>query len=223
MPRFLVVATVLALGCTRLPAGRVASESENTSRDRASANSSDLSIENAKTEIAVPLDDTILALVLDDFASRKFPLAAEEPADDLVIVVDVQSSGPSGFLSASQISADLMHEDWTVPAKLVEDLSKRNGQAVSLREKRFGKRVALEDLSQFEGKYDFDYWSAIRDKQPKARAYVHLWVPGYNEDQTQAVVRFSFGPTPHGATATYLLVKEDGTWRIQSHKLAYYA
>jgi hypothetical protein len=224
MSRFLLVATVFALGCTREAADRTIVDHESALAGSVlglNEKTQQTSGEAMKAEINA-LDDSILALVLEDFASRRFPLLPQEQGDDLVIVVDTQIAGPSGFLSASQISAELRHSDWTVPPELVEDLAIRNSEAVPLGERRLGERVALEDLSQFQGKRHFEIWQAIREKHPKARAYVVLWLPGYSKDQTQAVVRFSFGPTPHGATATYLLVKENGKWKIKAQDFAFY-
>lgn len=177
---------------------------------------------DVRTEAAARLDDEILQLVLEDFASRKVPFIEEGKADGSVIVVNVQTSGRSGFSSESQVSADLMHENWKVPAQLLQDLNRRNDHPVSLRESRLGARVVFEDLSQPENESYLVISAGIRKKHPKATALVYIWLPGYSTDQTKSVVRFSFGPTPHGATATYLLVKADGKWMIKNYKFAYY-
>lgn len=57
---------------------------------------------------------------------------------------------------------------------------------------------------------------------PNAKAYVILSLPGYDEDQKQALVSFLFGPTGHGAQAFYKLKRTGGRWLIEWHKFNYY-
>jgi hypothetical protein len=52
--------------------------------------------------------------------------------------------------------------------------------------------------------------------------YAIAWLPAYSEDAKTALVRVYFGPTPHGATATYLLVRQNGEWTIKWRRTAYY-
>ena len=61
------------------------------------------------------------------------------------------------------------------------------------------------------------------EKEIAARAYVRLALPGYTPQRTTAVVRFSFGPTPHGASGTYFLTKRQGKWEIAWRHFSYYA
>jgi hypothetical protein len=63
----------------------------------------------------------------------------------------------------------------------------------------------------------------VEMKHPDAKNYVWLLAPGYSSDGKTAIVRLSFGPTAHGATATYLLVKEKGKWKVRQRRISYYA
>lgn len=54
------------------------------------------------------------------------------------------------------------------------------------------------------------------------RLYVSAYLPGYDAAHRLAVFRFRFGPSPHGAAGTMLLVKEDGGWRVKWRDFAYY-
>lgn len=47
--------------------------------------------------------------------------------------------------------------------------------------------------------------------------------PGYSAHGGRAVMRFGFGPTPHGATGTVLLRKRDGVWRVEWRSFSFYA
>lgn len=58
---------------------------------------------------------------------------------------------------------------------------------------------------------------------PKAQAYVQAYLPGYSKDRARAVLRIRFGPSAHGASATFFLVKEGYAWIVRWRRLAYYA
>jgi hypothetical protein len=159
---------------------------------------------------------------VDDVFSRVDSLDEKE-AEHQSVVVNVNTLGPSKLLSDYQVNADLRNGDWEFLDELLRDLNARNVGFVSLRARVLGKRTVLEDLSQLRDKSQFEYCAAIREKHRNAQACVFLWLPGYSRDKSQAVVRFTFGPTPHGATATYLLQKEEGKWKIRNFRIAYYA
>ena len=53
--------------------------------------------------------------------------------------------------------------------------------------------------------------------------WVEVFLPGYSEDGKRAVLRFSYGPNPHGAAGTYLLAKTNKTWNVVWRVFAHYA
>jgi hypothetical protein len=51
--------------------------------------------------------------------------------------------------------------------------------------------------------------------------WVQPCLPAYSQDGTTAFLRISFGPTPHGACALYLVRKRSEGWRVEWRALAY--
>ncbi|MCE9558469.1 MAG: hypothetical protein K8R88_05920 [Armatimonadetes bacterium] len=168
-------------------------------------------------------DDDVVALVLSAFLSEKSTFDVAQKGDSSVVIVGQNSDGPSFYLSVSQISADLNTPGWSEEKELTASIIARNTKPVSLRDRTLGNRTVIEDLSGIPDGWDYTTIKALQKKHPNADRFVTLWMPGYNKDQTRAIVRFWFGPTPHGATATYLLTKKAGKWTVQKHRFAYYA
>jgi hypothetical protein len=140
------------------------------------------------------------------------------PGKKTSIVLYQETAGLSGFLSDDQLDAD---SDGTnqVPGFLRADLRRRNsGEPVSLRRlKPSSPRILVGDLSGLSWFGDFE------TRYPQARGYVEPWLPGYSKDGETAVLRACVGPTPHGATTTYLLTKKRGRWTVVWRTVAYYA
>jgi hypothetical protein len=78
-------------------------------------------------------------------------------------------------------------------------------------------KILVRDLSGLMGEF-----GEFSSKYADARGYVEAWLPGYSKDRQTAVLRAWFGPTAHGATVTYLLVKKKGKWTVGWRKVAYY-
>ena len=106
-----------------------------------------------------------------------------------------------------------------IPPVIRADLRRRNpNEPISLATfKPVSKKILVRDL---DGLHRF---GKFEEKYPNAQAYVETWLPGYSKDGQSAVLRTSFGPTPHGATATYMLAKKDGRWTVVWRKVSYYA
>ncbi|MES2790538.1 MAG: hypothetical protein V4719_13080 [Planctomycetota bacterium] len=199
MNRLILIALLFLVGCSASPA--------------------DLARLEARKRLE---DETIIALVLDDFASRQLESGVITTPDQNSLVLASRTNSKSGFISVDQISAEYRNESTSVSAELIADLQQRNQTGVALEGNHFGTRTRLEDLSRFPGKGDFDTWDGISKEHPDAKAYVMLWLPGYDSSLSRAIVRFSFGPTAHSATATYLLVKQNSLWTILSQKQTIY-
>jgi hypothetical protein len=165
-------------------------------------------------------DKAVFSAVLTHFAKQEVSGNASIEGVKKVIVVDSNSEGSSGYLSEDQLNAEFHEGEWKLPAELHFRLRDRNSQAASVTDLVHGKNIVVDDLSKL---LKDPFSDAFDKKYPQAIGYVFLNLPAYSQDGTQAVVRFSFGPTPHGATATYLLVKEKGNWIVKHHKMVYYA
>ena len=60
----------------------------------------------------------------------------------------------------------------------------------------------------------YNYW--------KTRKWINVFLPGYSEDRKTAIVRFLFGPEPHGAAGTYILKYVGQEWIITGRVIRYY-
>jgi hypothetical protein len=137
--------------------------------------------------------------------------------DDGAVLVEGYYGGKSGYLSPGQIAGELSDEGWTIPEEARADLERRalNEGRVSL--SKLPPTLRLFEFAEEDAYFDFG------KHHPEARAWVSLWRPGYTRDGKQAVVRFMFGPTPHGAAATYLLEFRGNEWHVLHHALSYFA
>jgi hypothetical protein len=186
-------------------------------------------IENAKMAVdegtgtaqekITAVDSAVLSAALQHLGTQKNTPSFTGRDDKKAILVHTQSLGPSElYLSDSQIHSDTIGEKWNVEAELREGLRRRNLCTVSLDKLAFEKEVLPADLDKALASYD---WRPP-EKYPDARAYVRVWLPAYSKDGQTAVVRLMVGPTPHGATATYLLTRGKSGWTVTKWKIAFY-
>jgi hypothetical protein len=165
-------------------------------------------------------DQRILEIVLLDLLDFEdfHPFGGSKKKAE--IVLGVKTAGSSGFLDDGQLDGESYDKNpHLIPSEIRSDLQKRNPkEPISLVAfKPESKKILVSDL---EGLYQFGKFGA---KHPEARGYVETWLPGYSKDGQSAVLRMSFGPTPHGATATYMLAKKDGRWSVVWRDVSYYA
>ncbi|MEK7951182.1 hypothetical protein [Luteolibacter soli] len=168
----------------------------------------------AKPKVAKPGDAGPLLAALNHF--RSLP-DLPGPKDDGVLLVEKYYGGKSGFLSADQLRSELSEEGWTIPEEARADLERRA---------RGEGRVSFAKLPPTLQLFEFteeDTYFQFRNRHPGTCAWVSMWRPGFTKDGRQAVVRFMFGPTPHGAAATYLLERRDDGWHVVHHSLSYFA
>lgn len=135
------------------------------------------------------------------------------------IVLAQKTAGTSGLLSDGQLNGESHDkEPYLIPADLRADLRRRNPKEPVILSgfKPSSPKILLRDLSGLRR-------DEFEEKYPDARGYAEAWLPGFSKDGRTAVLRAYFGPTPHGATATYLLEKRDGRWTVVWRKVAYYA
>jgi len=171
-------------------------------------------------------DYQVLEMVLLDLIDFKefTPLVDDGKKTDIVLSEKTAGStgtmGSSGFLSDDQLRGESHDKKpYLIPADIRADLRRRNPkEPVSLRGfKPSRTKILLRDLSGLKRFGEFER------KHPDARGYVEAWLPGYSKDGQTAVLRAWFGPTSHGATATYMLANKKGRWAIVWRKVAYYA
>jgi hypothetical protein len=146
-------------------------------------------------------DGILFKLVLEDLRRweefRTYPSATE-------LVVWDTTEGLSAFITTGQLSSELADRP-TVSMELYNNLKARNSRKTTLN--------AIEVTGVRMGS----------PKESRGGAYVSFWLPAYSEDGLTALVRFAFGPTPHGACGTCFLEMKGRVWQVLWRKLSYYA
>ena len=85
-------------------------------------------------------------------------------------------------------------------------------------EKLFGSSGRVTEIKSF---HDLHYYGENM-QDVDAKCLVEFWRPGFSKDGKRCVVRFYFGPTPHGAAGTYLLMFDGTEWKIIDSTISYY-
>jgi hypothetical protein len=188
-----------------------------------------------------PQDLPVLDAVLSDFAADPGFGDTYLSKYGRQLVVHRETTGGSAFVRADQLGSDAAGR--RLPQDAAADLEARNnGPPVTVSRSTFSSvrragapldgfkpsshLVVADDLDRFPSNkpYQVDFVEAFRKAHPTARGFVWAWLPGYSADGRQAIVCLSFGPTAHGATATYLLERSAaGTWKVVWRDAAYYA
>ena len=140
-------------------------------------------------------------VALDLLDSDEFP--GRKPRS--TIVVGDQTRG------ATSGCGDVGRKDRLIPAEICTALKKRNWEnPISLRNfKPSNPKVLVTDVRTAEGIIEFE------GAFPDARCYVEAWLPGNSDDGMTAVLTAEIGPSMHGASATWMLVNNDGLWKVK--------
>ncbi|WP_395094019.1 ankyrin repeat domain-containing protein [Armatimonas sp.] len=122
--------------------------------------------------------------------------------------------------SETQLDMDLENQQaLTVTLAMRESLVARNATSISLASwKPISSTLQLRDQKAVT-----ETFGRFGEKETTARAAILLSLPGYSPQRETAVLRFSFSPTPHGASGTYFLKKLADKWEIAWRHFAYYA
>jgi hypothetical protein len=170
----------------------------------------------APVESTAPADRNLTQRDIDVIiATLKHFVAHEESIGrhrERRFVVDHQTAG----MYASELPNHLTGTDghqWRMPQDTFLNLTNRNLGPTSIPGHVFGDSIVVEDLTR----------SGFDSDDPERPSFARLWLPGFSNDGKQAVVIFHFGPTPHGAVATYLLEMGNGRWIVKEYGLLYYA
>ena len=177
---------------------------------------------DAGSDKQITLQDRLVmeTILLDLLANEDFFTFKRQDGGS-EIVLDAKTGGESFYLRQNQLAGEL-DEGQVIPQELGDELQRRNKVGVSLKDfTPDSPAVLVSDLADLPDGIAFS--KAFETRFPNAKAYVETWLPAYSKDGTTALVRFWFGPTPHGAAGTYMLLKEDGQWKVQWRSLAYFA
>ena len=61
------------------------------------------------------------------------------------------------------------------------------------------------------------------DKYPEAKAWVDIWLPGFNDANDEALFGFMFGPRHHPSAALYKLKRTASGWTVTWFTFKYFA
>jgi len=184
----------------------------------------------ATTQAALPdADDEdlrVLARVAEDFLAQVDADQKRTPPQQAItkVLVHVQSSPPGHFMSAGQMIGDT--RSFKISDELFADFTARNQAPVSLAKLGDHSRaVIVTDLKRLFATAPARVHepNLIRETYPGARDYISFWLPGYTKDRETALVRISFGWTPHGACATFMLKRDKSGWHVVNRDFCYYA
>jgi hypothetical protein len=158
--------------------------------------------------------------VLLDLLSYRGPDLFLGSTDSPDIILIDQTAPWTVFLGDDQMNGELDDKQANdVSLEIREHLVQRNGEAISLAGfKPVSPHIRLESEDVVPTRS-----RGVREGALQARAWVKIWLPGYSKSRDRVVLRFSFGPSPHGATGTYFLIKQDGVWQVQWRRFAFYA
>jgi hypothetical protein len=159
--------------------------------------------------------DVVLSdlLVNKDFLRRR----AVEPGVDLVLDARSQVGYPEDAESCDSSWAILGRNQ--VAPEILQNMNDRNPSGVEFLltgYKPEDPTIVVRDLaadpdtSNFLTAYDLPSWVKVK-------------LPGYSSDGGTAVLKFGFGPTPHGAGGVYLLRKLNGRWEVLDKEIYYYS
>ncbi|MBI4751865.1 MAG: hypothetical protein HY774_25555 [Acidobacteria bacterium] len=179
-------------------------------------------VHSQKTKALVKADDIlIIEAVINDFAG---PQGIRLDPQVVSVLLYQQTRVGSGYVSRAQLQCDLQI-GCQIPDEIVESLQDRNQKSIQLTDFRFSN-PSLKVVQRATTKPDFPRhdWDFMQLKKmyPHAEVLIETYLPGYSKDRTQAAIRFMFEPTPHGASATFLLSNKHGKWEIQWRSIAYY-
>lgn len=164
-------------------------------------------------------DRAVIELVLLDMLTRPGEeLIVDEPKASHILLIN-RTAGGEFLTMDDQLNGELDDRKANdISLGIRRDLARRNWEPISLSEFRpssdkiilRGEDAASNRILDFES------------NNPDASRWVQVKLPGYSKNRDKAVLRFYVGPSPHGASGTYFLVKKGGVWLVKWREFAFY-
>jgi hypothetical protein len=162
-------------------------------------------------------DIEVLSTAIRHFVQNEKPRGTAPNARKILIFP--RSRTTDGMLSDDQLESELRENPQVVSSQLIINLRERNAKNTSLEGlAEQNPDFVLDDLSRLKGEWPSLFWEVY----PDAKCWIDTWLPGYSQDGNEAVVKFWFGPTSHGATAIYVLQRKNGKWKVMWNDYSYY-
>jgi hypothetical protein len=137
---------------------------------------------------------------------------------------DTRFNGNKIWLAPTSHKGDSLALSWgseiVVDEELQTALQSANKNTIELDPKEIATRDTK--IKEIESFIDLFYYRP-GNRPDDAKCLVQFWQAGFTGDGKRAIVRFFYGPSPHGATGTYILEQSDHLWHIISSTITYYA
>lgn len=187
--------------------GSAEADAERKRREKAAH---ELAVRHAADRVVTTDDREIIeAVLLDMLASRGSGLYSFANGGQIGLL---ESTEVFDEFAENQMNSELSErEALDVTLALRRSLIERNSEPVSLRGfKPLSPKITLvKDSYGLLGK--------------ERNGWVRIALPGRSADGRWAAVRFSFGPTAHGAAGTCLLERAANRWLVVWRRFSYYA
>jgi hypothetical protein len=159
--------------------------------------------DSGESKSSLIADDSAIAdVVLKDFAEWKEATFGEQPG--VLAVAPTSMAQPD--LTPEQVVNLAPNIRGQVTPELAAAFVEKNKVATPVASLLAGTRWA--EVRTIEAAAD------RRDLPPGIKAIGHFALPGINAAGTSALIQISHTWSIHGALVTYVLTKEQGTWRI---------
>ena len=158
----------------------------------------------------LPAKESVYQFVLRDLATKESG--------------DARFKGDKIWLAPKSCPGDSLALSWGSEVTVDEELKSAIQLANKVQIEFDAKEIATENtkVKEIESFIDLFYYRE-GNRPENAKCLVQFWRAGFTRDGKRAIVRFSYGPSPHGATGTYVLERTDHGWRIVSSTISYYA
>jgi hypothetical protein len=157
------------------------------------------------------LDAQVMGACIDAVAGELVSNAAgtmSGPPRRTILILR-KSRSTDSYLSHDQVKSELSVSEWESAAPLVVTMRSRSASAQPLPIP--SSRQPTRPLGRSE--------EPVEPKSP----VVEFYRPGYSTDRRSALVRALFGPTPHGAAFTCLVVLEHERWVVRWSEIGYFS
>ena len=133
-------------------------------------------------------------------------------------------NGEKVLISPEFAKGDSLFYNWGDEIKVDDELIESLKRSSKIKTKFPSKRVFGKNghISKIESFHDLYYYGEGK-KKVDAKCAIAFWRPAYSKDKKRCLIRFYYGPSPHGAAGTYLLEFKNGKWKIVNSTISYYA
>jgi len=211
----LLLCAIIGTSCAQKESDSNKNGARHTPPTQASQKSQDDGNNICSNPLPLEQDRQVIETVLNDLRGigDSVTFGSNRPTGPMVLHVNT-SDVPFENSIDRQLRSDIRKYVSQLPDDAYECLVQRSQRPASLAAWTFsGDTILISDLNATMKKAKYPL-SAFEDTYPQARGWARIRLPGYTRNGATAVVRLTVGPTPHGATATYLLKRQADGWSV---------